>query len=99
MEPARPAMLVDELERAGLDLEQPRQLRGGAAQRIGRRSEVHLVGREYVEGLGEDGGEILVLGADDDPTAVTARLPEETGDLGRHDRSADLQRQLQAEPE
>src|SRR5436309_3340762 len=99
MESRRLALLVDEPQRAGFGPEQPGPLRGRAAERGGRRFGVHRTGREDVERLGEDRGEVVVLGADDDPAALATCLPEEAGALARLDRTADPQRQLQAKPE
>src|SRR4051794_4969029 len=97
METLSAASVVDLPQGAGFGLEQPGQLGGGAAEVGGRRLRVHRVRFEDVEGLGDDGGEVVMAGADHDPAAAATRLPEQAGRLVAADGAADCQRQLDAE--
>jgi hypothetical protein len=85
----RPRLFLDELD----------QLRGRRAESLGRQLDVASSASDRVEGLGEDGGEVVVPGAYADPPARASRLPERAGLRVRLVRQADLQRQVQAEPE
>ena len=97
MEASRSPPLVDEPERAGFSLEEPGQLRWGAAERGRCGSRVVAVRVEEVERLGEDGGEVAVLGRDGDPPPSASRLPERARVLVESGRAADLERQVEAE--
>src|SRR5215469_3322370 len=99
MKSSFPALLVHETQRGRLDLQQTRQLRRSAAKQACGRSWFEPVGRENIKRLGEERGEIVVIGPDRDPAVTATRLPERGGGTARHQREPKLQGQVEAEPE
>ncbi len=92
-------VFIEPREDVGLGLEELRQLRRSAAEHSRGGLQVEGVGIEHVEGLGQEGREVVVLGIDVDPAGAAPRLPEEARARSRLDRSPDLPRQAQAKPE
>ena len=75
-------MGVDAVEGGGGVLEQFDQLAGGGAEVGGGGLHVVFVRGDGIEGLGEEGGEVVVAGIDDDAPAAAAGLPEIAGGCG-----------------
>jgi len=70
------ALAVDELESVRVVLDELDELAGGDIKAEGGTLDVPIAMGEVVEGLGEKGGEIVVIGAADDAAGVVAGAPE-----------------------
>ncbi len=82
-------------------LQEPNELRPGDSKGMGGSCLIMVSGFELIEGLGQEGGKIVMLRADLDPSRLASRLPKQTGGGGYRDvaRHAQFHRQSFAKPE